>query len=517
MEIMIYIGIAFLIGAVFGVLGMRLIGSSAVKNAQRTAESIIREARKEGEAQKAALIAEGHERIQAREEKVEEELHERRQEVVAQEKKIARREEQLEKRIENTETLERDLQRRLKEIQQKQEQIAQREKELQALFTQQKAKLEAVAQMTQEQAREELLAALERELVREQAVLIKRITEETREQASKKAREVITTAIERIASEHVGEVTVTTVPITSDELKGRIIGREGRNIRAFEQITGINLIVDDTPEAVVLSGFDPVRREIARLTLERLIVDGRIHPARIEELFNKVSKEIDEQIREEGSRAAFDCGVHDLKPELVRLLGRLKYRFSYGQNVLYHSKEVSHLAAIMAAEIGADVTGARRAGLLHDIGKAVDYEIDGPHALIGAEIARRNGESAAVVHAIAAHHDDEEKQTIEAVLVQAADALSAARPGVRRETMETYIKRLQQLEDLCKGFSGVANSFAIQAGREVRVLVLPDQVDDAGAAKLARDISHRIEDELQYPGQIRVTVVREVRATEYAR
>lgn len=514
-------GIGVVLGLIVGATAAFLIArasqNASLNNARRTSESILREARKEAEAIKASIIAEGHERLTEREEKIEEELRERRQEIVALEKKLAKREEQLDKRSENVEVLEADLHRRLQEAQKCATQLETREKELHQLIEQQKQALENVAHMTEEQAREQLLSTLERQLQREQAIVIKRITEETRELANKKAREIVTTAIERIASEHVGEVTVSTVPIASDELKGRIIGREGRNIRAFEQITGINLIVDDTPEAVVLSGFDPVRREIARQTLEKLIQDGRIHPGRIEELYNKILQEMEETLKEEGSRAAFECGVHDLKPELIRLLGRLRFRYSYGQNVLYHSKETAHLTAIMAAELGCDVNIARRAGLLHDIGKAVDYEIDGPHALIGADIAKRNGESQAVCNAIAAHHNDVDKLTLEAVLVQAADALSAARPGVRRETMETYIKRLEQLEKLCESFSGVERCYAIQAGREVRVLVQPDKIDDAMAAKLARDIRTRIEDEMQYPGQIRVTVIREVRATEIAR
>lgn len=358
---------------------------------------------------------------------------------------------------------------------------------------------------------------MEADVRRDAALIIKRVEEETREASRKKSRDILVTTIQKIASDQTAEFSVSTVPLPSDEVKGRIIGREGRNIRAFEQVTGINLIIDDTPEAVVLSGFDPIRREIARLTLERLITDGRIHPGRIEEIYEKTASEIDEIIVEAGEQIAFESDVHDLHPELIRLLGRLKYRTSYGQNVLMHSKEVAYISGIMAAELGLDPVIARRAGLLHDIGKSVDWEMQGGHALIGADYVKRYGESEAVIHAVASHHEDEEPKSVEAILVMIADAVSAARPGARRETLETYIKRLEKLEEVAQSFSGVEKSFAIQAGREIRIIVEPEKVDDVEAAKMARDISKKIESEVEYPGQIKVTVIRETRSTEYAR
>jgi len=352
---------------------------------------------------------------------------------------------------------------------------------------------------------------------REQALIISRYAEETKEIAKRKAREILVSTIQRIASEEVQESTVSTVPLPSDDMKGRIIGREGRNIRAFESVTGINLIIDDTPEAVVLSGFDPIRREAARQTLERLLADGRIHPGRIEEIHHKVLKEMDETIKEAGETSALDAGVPNLNPDLIRLLGRMKYRTSYGQNVLAHSVEVAHISTMLANELGADPNVAKRAGLLHDIGKSIDWEMEGSHVTIGVQQLRRCKEKEEVIHAVEAHHGDVEPKSVEAVLVQIADAVSASRPGARRETLETYIKRLEQLEAIATSFKGVEKSFAISAGREVRIVVEPSKVDDIGAAKMARDISKRIEEELQYPGQIKVTVLREMRATEYAR
>lgn len=426
------------------------------------------------------------------------------------ERRLTQKEESLDRKIESIERKEDNLTKKDEEIEKVREQI-------QELHAKQLAELERLSGLTSEEAREILLANIEEEIKHEAAMLIKEIESQAKEEGEKRAKDIISQAIQRCAADHVAETTVTVVALPNDEMKGRIIGREGRNIRTLETLTGIDLIIDDTPEAVILSGFDPIRREVARLALEKLILDGRIHPARIEEMVEKARKEVETQIREAGEQATFETGVHGLHPELVKLLGRLRYRTSYGQNVLKHSIEVSHLAGLMAAELGVDVTLAKRAGLLHDIGKAIDHETEGPHVTIGADLARKYKESPAIVHAIAAHHGDEEPKTIEAVLVQAADAISAARPGARRETLESYIKRLEKLEAITNAFEGVEKSFAIQAGREVRVMVKPDKIDDLSAVRLVRDIAKKIEEELEYPGQIKVMVIRETRAVEYAK
>ncbi|CCQ93077.1 Ribonuclease Y [[Clostridium] ultunense Esp] len=395
--------------------------------------------------------------------------------------------------------------------------MEEREILIEELYNKQLGELERLSGLTSDEAKELLLNDIKKEIAHESALLIKEMENKTKEESEKKAREIISCAIQKCAADHVAESTVTVVALPNDEMKGRIIGREGRNIRTLETLTGIDLIIDDTPEAVVLSGFDPIRREVARIALEKLIVDGRIHPARIEEMVEKAKKEVDNVIREEGEQAAFDTGIHGLHPESIKLLGRLKYRTSYGQNVLRHSIEVAHLAGVMAAELGADIRVAKRAGLLHDIGKAVDHEVEGPHVDIGVDLARRYKESREVLHCIAAHHGDVEPNTVEAVLVQAADAISAARPGARRETLEAYIKRLEKLEEIANSFDGIEKSYAIQAGRELRIMVKPEDVGDDEIILTAREIVKRIEAELDYPGQIKVNVIRETRAIEYAK
>lgn len=436
---------------------------------------------------------------------------ERRSELQRQERRLQQKEETLERKIDALEQRERKLAGRERSFEQAQEELA-------VVKQQQLRELERIAQLTGEQAKEILLMRIENQVHEEAARRIRAIEEEAREEADARAREIITLAIQRCASDQVAEAVVSVVPLPNDEMKGRIIGREGRNIRALEAATGIDLIIDDTPEAVILSGFDPVRREVARLALTKLILDGRIHPARIEEVVAKARQEVDAIVREEGERAAMEAGVHGLQPELLKILGRLHFRTSYGQNVLAHSVEVSILAGTIAYELGADVNVCKTAALLHDLGKAIDQEVEGPHAIISGEIARRFGKSPKIIHAMVAHHATEsEPQSLEAAIVQAADAISAARPGARRETIDLYIKRLEALENIANSFTGVEKSFAIQAGREVRIIVKPEEIDEYAANRLASDIAHRIEESLDYPGQIKVTVVRETRSIDYAR
>ena len=391
------------------------------------------------------------------------------------------------------------------------------EENIQQLYVKRREELERISTLTSEEAKEILLGEVRKEVSHDAALMIKDIESKAKEEADKKAREIITTAIQRCAADHVSESTVHVVALPNDEMKGRIIGREGRNIRTLETLTGVDLIIDDTPEAVILSSFDPIRREVARIALEKLIVDGRIHPARIEEMVERAKKDVENDIKEEGEQATLETGVHGLHPEIIRLLGRLKYRTSYGQNVLKHSIEVAYLASVMASELGLDVNLAKRAGLLHDIGKAIDQEQEGPHALIGGDFAKKYHESPLVVNAIAAHHGDVEMMSLEAVLVQAADAISAARPGARRETLEAYIKRLEKLEEIANSYEGVDKSYAIQAGREIRIMVKPEQLDDAGSIELARDLAKSVEEQLEYPGQIKINVIREIRAVDFAK
>jgi ribonucrease Y len=477
-----------------------------VRQQETEARLLLEEARSQ---QKELLLQAKDESLRMRNE-AEAELKEARQGLQKQEERLQRKEENLDRKLEG-------LERRERQAQNRERQIEQLHQEAERLRLAQASELERISELSREEARSIILAQVEREARDDSARRIREIEQATNDEADKIARKIIGLAVQRCASDYVAELTVTTVNLPGEELKGRIIGREGRNIRAFEQITGVDIIVDDTPEAVTLSCHDPVRREVARVALTKLLKDGRIHPARIEEVVQKTRAEIENVMREEGERVAYEANVQGLHPDLIKLLGRLKYRTSYGQNVLQHSLECSLLAAHMAAELGANINVAKTAGLLHDIGKAVDHEVQGPHALIGADIARRLGRSPAIVHAIGAHHYDEEPQTVEAFLVIAADAISGGRPGARRETLDLYIKRLESLETVATSFSGVQRAFAVQAGREVRVMVQPDNIDDLASIHLARDVAKKIEESLQYPGQIKVTVIRETRAVDYAR
>lgn len=447
----------------------------------------------------------------------ENETKERRQELSNLEKRMMQKEENLDRRVGLLERKEKDIETKQGKVQSLEASLRTKEQQLEDLISEEKVRLQRISSLSPQQARELLLSRMEQELNTEKEILIKNMEDQIKEAADKKAQEVVALAIQRTCVEHTSESTVSVVSLPNDEMKGRIIGREGRNIRALEMATGIDVIIDDTPEAVILSGFDVVRREVARIALEKLIADGRIHPGRIEEIVEKVKKDMDTSIREEGERACFDIGVHGLHPEIIRLLGRLKYRTSFGQNAMQHSKEVAYLMGVMASELGADFKLARRIGLLHDIGKAVDHDVEGTHAKIGSDLAKKFGESPLVVNAIAAHHEEIELNSFYAVLATAADAISAARPGARRETLETYVKRLEKLESIANLFSGVDKAFAIQAGREVRIIVQPEKVNDSNTAILARDIRKKIEEGMEYPGQVKVTVIRETRAIEYAK
>lgn len=507
----VLVGIVFFaIGCVGGIIFRKKVAEGKIGSAEEEAKRIVDDSVKEAETKKKEILVEARDEAYKMRAEYEKENKERRNEIQRSEKRLIKKEETLDSKSLQVEKKEELLQTKLKEIETKQ-------MKLEAIHQKQEEELERISGFTMEEAKAILIDSIKKEAEQEAAIMVKEIEKEAKENAERKAREVITYAIQKCSADHVAETTVSVVDLPNDEMKGRIIGREGRNIRALEQMTGIDIIIDDTPEAVVISGFDPIRREVARLTLEKLISDGRIHPARIEEMVEKSKKEIEQQIKDEGEAATLETNVHGMHPELIKLLGRLKFRTSYGQNVLKHSIEVSHLAGIMAHELGADVKIAKRAGLLHDIGKAVDHEVEGPHVAIGEDLARKYKENRAVTHAIAAHHNDIEPQTIEAVLVQAADAISAARPGARRETLETYIKRLEKLEEICNSFEGVDKSFAIQAGREVRIMVKPELTNDSSIILVAKDIVKKIEEEMEYPGQIKVNVIRESRAIEYAK
>ena len=478
--------------------------------AEENARRIVDEAKKDAENKRKEALLEAKDEIHRNRTEYEKEVRERRSELQKQERRIQQKEESLDKKSDNLDKKNETLSQKISEAEALKEEIT-------LLKRSELEMLEKISGFTAEEAKDYLIKNLESEVTHEAAMKIKEIETRAKEEAEDKAREYITLAIQRCAADQVAEATVSVVPLPNDEMKGRVIGREGRNIRAIETLTGVDLIIDDTPEAITLSSFDPVRREIARISLEKLIADGRIHPARIEEMVEKAKREVDATIKAEGDRATFETGIHGLHPEIIKLLGRMRYRTSYGQNVLNHSIEVAHIAGLLAAELGADIQLAKRAGLLHDIGKSIDHEVEGSHVSIGVDIARRYKESEAVVHAIAAHHGDVEPQTIIACLVQAADSISAARPGARRENIENYIKRLEKLEELTSAFPGVASSYAIQAGREIRIMVKPEEVSEDQMVLLARDIAKKIESEMEYPGQIKVNLLRETRAVEYAK
>ncbi len=511
------IGLIVAAAVVFGVVGFVLggihrkrVAEAAIGSATEEANRIVSQAVSEAESKKKEAILEAKDEIHKQRTDLEREIRERRNEVQKQERRIVQKEENLEKKADNLEHKEEQLAKKIKEAEEK---LA----EIEALKKSQFDMLEKISGFTKEQAKEYLIKLLEGELTHEKALKIMELEQQTRDEADTLAREIITAAIQRCAADHTAEATVTTVVLPNDEMKGRIIGREGRNIKTLETITGVDLIIDDTPEAITVSSFDPVRREVARLTIEKLITDGRIHPARIEEMYEKSKREVEQSIKQAGERAVIEAGVNGIHGELTKLLGRLKYRTSYGQNVLNHSLEVSYIAGLMAAEIGADVKTAKRAGLLHDIGKALDHQQEGTHIQLGVEYAKKFRENDAVVHAIHAHHGDVEAKTIIACLVQAADAISAARPGARRENVQNYIKRLETLENIATSFEGVEKSYAIQAGREIRIMVKPEIVSDDQMVIIARDIVKKIESELEYPGQIKVNIIRESRAVDIAK
>lgn len=502
--------ISLAIGIPIGIAYRKKVAESKIQGAENEAKRVIESAKKEAENLKKEEIIKAKEEIMANRKELDQEIKERRGEVQRQETRLIQKEENLERRADNFEKREKDLERELQNVEQQKQ-------EIEKLHDLEMVELQKIAALTKEEAKARLLNEMEKELVAEKAALIREQDQKAKETVNKDAKEMLCYAIQKCAADHSQETTVSIVALPNDEMKGRIIGREGRNIKALETLTGIDLIIDDTPEAVVLSGFDPLRREVAKIALEKLIEDGRIHPAKIEEMVEKAKEEVEETIKEEGERAVLETGVIGLHPDIVKLLGKLKYRTSYGQNVLNHSIEVSNLARIMADELGLDPKLARRAGLLHDIGKALDHDMEGTHVEIGVEVLKKYKENPLVVNAVEAHHGDIEPQTLEAVLVQAADAISASRPGARRETLEAYIKRLQNLEEIADSFEGVEKSFAIQAGREVRIVVKPEKISDDQMTILARDVAKRVENEMDYPGQIKVNIIRETRVVDYAK
>ncbi len=519
-SIIVIIGIALfgiVVGACIGFFVRKRVAESKIELAEEASKKVLQRAQKEAETIKKEARLQAKEDLYKAKADFEKETRDRRLELHDLEKRMVQREENLDKKVELIDQKEDNLSRREKSFAAKEKEFSAKEKDLQDVLSQQRLQLERISGMSSEEAKKTLMQSMENEAKHEAAKTIRRIEEEAKETADKMARNILALAIQRYAADYIAEKTVSVVNLPNEEMKGRIIGREGRNIRSIEAATGVDLIIDDTPEAVVLSGFDPIRREIARVSLERLIDDGRIHPARIEEIVDKAKKEMEVSIKEAGEQATFDSGIHNVNGEIVKLLGKLKYRTSYDQNVLQHSLEVAAFCGIMASELGVNVKKAKRAGLLHDIGKAVDHEIEGSHAIIGADLAKKYGEDDDIVHALAAHHDDEKPQTVIAILVQVADALSAARPGARREMLETYVKHLKELEEIACSFPGVLKSYAVQAGREIRIIVESKEVSDDDSVVLSKDIAKKIEANLSYPGQIKVTVIRETRAVDFAK